>query len=136
MMAGHSGGCLCGAVRYSFSGEPMAAAVCHCTHCQRQSGAAFSTNLVVPETAYSQTGETTTFLDSGDSGHPVERRFCGRCGSPILSKIAAMPAFVMVKAGTLDEPLATAPGMELYTDHAFAWVPPVPGARRFAQAAG
>jgi hypothetical protein len=41
-----SGGCLCGAVRYECNAEPLGTAICHCTHCQKVSGSAFSVNVV------------------------------------------------------------------------------------------
>ena len=81
-MSDRKGGCLCGAVRYVLKGEPRGIALCHCTHCQRQSGSLFSFNLVIRETDYEQSGETIIYVDSGDSGQPVHRHFCGRCGSP------------------------------------------------------
>jgi len=123
-------------VRYELKADPMVTAVCHCTHCQRQSGGVFSTNLGVPEAAYVQTGETKVFTDTGDSGKAVWRFFCPNCGSPILSKVEAMPGIVMVKAGTLDDLSGLTPGIEVYTDHAAAWVSPIAGAARFPQAAG
>ena len=135
-MTQRQGGCLCGAVRYTLSADPIMTAVCHCTHCQRQSGGVFSVNLMVPEAAYAQAGETAIFADNGDSGQPVYRLFCGACGSPILSKVASMPGMVMVKAGTLDDMAGITPGLELYTDHAATWVSPIEGVRRFAQAPG
>lgn len=135
-MADREGGCLCGAVRYVLKSEPLMTAVCHCTHCQRQSGGVFSTNVAVPEAAYVQTGETKVFEDKGDSGQAVWRHFCPNCGSPILSKVAAMPGMVLVKAGTLDDMSGLTPAIEVYTDHAAKWVAPIPGAQRFGQAAG
>ena len=135
-MSGRKGGCLCGAVRYEITADPVVTAVCHCTHCQRQSGAAFSVNMVVTEANYVQTGETKVFVDSGDSGQPVNRHFCANCGSPIASKAGAIPGVVMIKAGTLDDMSGIAPGIEVYADHAVDWVAPIVGARRFAQAAG
>src|SRR5580693_4808498 len=113
-----SGGCLCGHIRYTINSEPIVTAVCHCTHCQKQSGGVFSTNLGVPETAYEQRGQTRVFTDTGDSGQPVFRHFCGECGSPILSRVAAMPGVVLVKAGTLDDIAGAVPTIEVYTDHA------------------
>ena len=77
-MTKRTGGCLCGAVRYEIEGEPQMTAVCHCTHCQRQSGGVFSTNLVLQEGAYSQTGETRVFADKGDSGQGVFRHLVER----------------------------------------------------------
>lgn len=135
-MANRTGGCLCGAVRYELKSEPLMTAVCHCTHCQRQSGGVFSTNVGVPEAAYVQTGETKVFTDKGDSGKAVWRHFCPNCGSPIISKVEAMPGLVLVKAGTLDDMSGLTPGVEVYTDHAAEWVSPIAGAQRFAQAAG
>ena len=135
-MAEREGGCLCGAVRYVLKAEPQVTAVCHCTHCQRQSGGVFSVNVVVPEAAYAQTGETKVFPDRGDSGKPVWRHFCPDCGSPIISTIELMPGVVMVKAGTLDDLTGITPSLEVYTDHAADWMAPIRGARRFGQAAG
>ena len=132
-MTDREGGCLCGAVRYVLKAEPLMTAVCHCTHCQRQSGGVFSTNLAIPDAAYVQTGETKVFTDKGDSGKAVWRHFCGACGSPILSKVEAMPGLSLVKAGTLDDLSGLKPGIEVYTDHAAAWVVPIAGAQRFAQ---
>jgi hypothetical protein len=135
-MANREGGCLCGAVRYTLKSEPAMTAVCHCTHCQKQSGAAYSVNLGIPEAQFEQRGETQAYEDRGDSGKPVWRNFCPRCGSPIMSKVAAMPGLVFVKAGTLDDLSGLAPAVEVYTDHAAPFVAPIAGARRFGQAAG
>ena len=38
-----TGGCLCGAVRYEISGEPVWSAHCHCRSCQKALGASFAT---------------------------------------------------------------------------------------------
>lgn len=135
-MTNRTGGCLCGALRYELLSEPTMAAVCHCTHCQRQSGGVFSTNLVVAEGDYVQQGDTKVYEDIGDSGKPVYRHFCGNCGSPIISKVAAMPGVVMLKAGTLDDLGGVKPAIEVYTDHAVDWVAPIAGAKRFGQGAG
>lgn len=125
------GGCLCGSIRYEFDGAPLVVAVCHCRHCQKQGGSAFSINVVVPVEAYRQNGDTTMFEDVGDSGHMVVRHFCGRCGSPIHSAAAAMPQFAIIKAGTLDDPAPFTPTQEAYCDTAMPWMPSVPSAERF-----
>jgi hypothetical protein len=98
-----TGGCLCGRVRYSAEAEPLLTLICHCTHCQKQSGAAFSVNVVVPRAALSIEGEPKTFEDRGASGRPVHRRFCPDCGSPVVSELDARPGVAFIKAGTLDD---------------------------------
>lgn len=136
-MQERKGGCLCGAVRYVLKGEPQAAAICHCRHCQRQSGSLFSLNLFIGETDYDQQGETRFFEDRGDSGHPSYRHFCGTCGSPIFTKVSTMPGLVLLKAGTLDSVVnVRPPEVEIYAERAARWLPPIEGAKRFPLSPG
>lgn len=121
------GGCLCGAVRYEISQAPMATVLCHCTHCQRQSGSLLSMICAVPEAAFKPTGTMSMYLDTGDSGGKVERHFCGRCGSPIISKVAAMAGMVFVKAGTLDRWQDFKPSAEYYRSRTAPWFPAIAG---------
>lgn len=134
-MAVVEGGCLCGAIRYAVEGEPLVVAICHCTHCQKQSGSAFSVVGAVRDGAYRQTGETKVFADTTDSGKPLARHFCGTCGSPIVSVAASMPGLTIVKAGTLDRPADWVPTVEAYGDHAVGWFAPAPTRPRLAQGA-
>jgi hypothetical protein len=134
MMRIHQGGCLCGAVRYVLKGEPQGNAICHCTHCQKQSGSLFSFNLFYREEDVEEHGATQVFEDSGDSGQPVQRHFCARCGSPVYTKAAAYPGLVLIKCGTLDDVRrAPSPELEIYTMHEPGWLAPFSGANRFAR---
>ena len=132
-MADRTGGCLCGAVRYALKGDVQAVAICHCRHCQRQSGSILSFNVVVRDADYEQRGETMVYVDKGDSGQPLYRHFCGHCGSPIFAKTALAPGKVVMRAGTLDSMEGLQPTTEIYTDHAVKWLAPVAGAARFSQ---
>jgi hypothetical protein len=117
------GGCLCGHVRYTCDAEPAVVAVCHCTHCQKQSGGAFSVNIGIPAGSLTYTqAQPSTFEDRGDSGQPVYRHFCGQCGSPIVSEVAAMPALHYLKAGTLDDSSWVQPQVAVYGRSAQKWV--------------
>lgn len=56
MATGFIGGCMCGAVRYECSAEQASfAAICYCTDCQRESGSAFTANMVVPTASFKLT---------------------------------------------------------------------------------
>jgi hypothetical protein len=125
------GGCLCGQVRYSFTGAPLLTAICHCRHCQRQSGSAFSVVCAVPADSFTQQGEIRIFNDMGDSGHAVARHFCPECGSPIASIADALPGLVLIKAGTLDDFDQTAPVMEAYCDSRLSWLPAMADTQKF-----
>ena len=68
-----TGGCMCGAVRYSIAEKPIASGLCHCNRCRPQSGSAFSTVIFVHRSAVTITGETADFEDVGSSGLKVLR---------------------------------------------------------------
>ncbi len=118
------GGCLCGAVRYESETEPAMVAVCHCSTCQKNSGSSFSLNLGMPDGSVTVTGDAlATYEDhAGASGKPFYRRFCSRCGSPVISHGAAYPGIVFIKAGTLDDPSWVKPGLHIWCAEKQPWI--------------
>ncbi|MHA6332911.1 GFA family protein [Qipengyuania sp. CAU 1752] len=118
------GSCLCESVRYTVTAAPVAAMACHCSHCQKQTGSAFSTIAGVPEAAFSLEGEAATYVDHGDSGNTVERSFCLQCGSPLFTRAEAAPGLVWIKTGTLDNPDAFAPSMHIWCKSKQHWLEP------------
>lgn len=119
-----TGRCLCGDVSYEITGDVIATAVCHCDHCQRQSGGAFSVNLIVHESQLAVTGALRTFEDRGERGDAVyvHRRFCGNCGSPIASALMEPVGILAVKAGTLDDRSGVVPTVQAWCAHKQPWV--------------
>lgn len=119
----HTGGCLCGAVRYVVEWPAQTLVVCHCSDCQKQAGSAFSVVGVARRDAIRVSGQLTTFAHPGSSGQNVERRFCGNCGSPVLTETAAAHAqgIVFFKAGTLDETADLAPTVHYWLRSAQSW---------------
>jgi len=123
MGVGLTGGCNCGAIRYSIETEPETVMVCHCSNCRRQSGSAFSVNLLVPSDKVDISGDAVHYFDrQTDSGNLLLRSFCGRCGSPICSRRDLGAALTVIKVGTLDEPDRFAPTVQIWTDSALPWV--------------
>ena len=116
------GGCLCGKVRYSANVDPAFIGVCHCRDCQKFTGSAFSVVIGVPKSALSIQGKLAAFSKLGDSGKPIERRFCPECGSCIAEEGSALPDIVMIGTGTLDDQSWVKPGMQIYCDSAQPWV--------------
>jgi hypothetical protein len=128
------GSCLCGNVQYTSDAGPLVVALCNCTHCQKQSGAACSVNVGVPKGSLTFTaGKTTVFKDTGSSGLAVYRHFCGACGSPIFSDLESRPNLDWVKAGTLNDRSWVKPSLSLWCDSAQPWVTQPEGITRFMQ---
>ena len=94
----HSGGCLCGAVRYEVSGDLRSVIACHCTQCRKTSG------HYVAATA-AERGEFTITEDRGlrwfHSSPAARRGFCGFCGSSLFWDPEGRSS-VGIMAGTLE----------------------------------
>ncbi|MGR8946488.1 MAG: GFA family protein [Gammaproteobacteria bacterium] len=120
-MSDFKGGCLCGSVRYSACSEPAFTAVCHCSACKRFTGSAFAFLTIYPESEFTTAGRLKSFITQGDSGEDISRYFCGECGSSIYETAAIRPGFVLINAGTLDNPEAVTPVMESFCDNKLAW---------------
>jgi len=133
-MAQVSGGCLCGAIKYTSAASPVMVAVCHCASCQRQSGSAFSVNVAMPKGSLQFTsGKTSVYQDTGESGQPVYRHFCSACGSPIYSDVVTTPQLDWLKAGTLDDTNWVKPAANIWCASAQSWVTYPEGVPRFPQ---
>lgn len=119
-----SGHCLCGRVSYSADAEPVMTVACHCEHCQRQTGTSFSIIVGVSDTALTFANDETlkTYKDKGESGYSVYRRFCGNCGSPIVTTVDTVPGLSFIKAGTLNDKSWLQPGSHIWCDSAQSWL--------------
>ena len=118
----HTGECLCGNISYKLEGEAMFSVVCHCKNCQTQSGSAFSINLICSQDQIKITGELSSYEDRSDEGNQVFRKFCGNCGSPILSELTAYPGLIALKAGTLHDTASVKPNSQVWCDSGQDWL--------------
>ena len=118
---GLSGGCLCGAVRYTVGAPPALAVNCYCTDCRRASGTAHSTHVAVPAEAFVLKGPVSFYESRADSGQMVKRHFCPDCGSPLYSTGDGGSGMVYLRASGLDDPDAVAPQVSVYVSRAPKW---------------
>lgn len=128
-----TGACLCGTITYKLTAPPLLTAICHCTHCQRQSGSAFSVNLIVYKKAIVVAGELASFSDTGGSGNEILRKFCGTCGSPILTEPAVGSEILYLKAGSLDDKDSVQPTIQIWCQNAQSWWPHIREIQSFDQ---
>ena len=113
----YTGGCLCGAVRYEATGEPLNQRICHCRLCQRAIGAAFNARLLFRLEDVTLTGPLGCKASSGD----VTRGFCTECGTTIYSMRESAGA-IGLTSGSLDDPARFAPEMHIWTSSCQSWV--------------
>ena len=129
-----TGGCLCGAVRYTSAAQPIVSANCHCRDCQRASGGAYASAVILPRAAVAITGPVKYFEVKGESGNTVRRGFCPECGSRLFGMPDVAPQIMSVMAGSLDDPSGFRPAMNIYTQSAQPWVHLDPALPKFPRA--
>jgi hypothetical protein len=117
-----SGGCACGAIRYTAAGAPIAMLNCHCTDCQRASGAPFASGVVVASADLTVVGVPASHTVRGSSGSPTTRSFCPACGTPLFTRGDANPAFTSIRFASLDDASAFRPMLDIWTATAQPWV--------------
>ena len=65
----HTGGCLCGAIRYTITAPITELRACHCVHCQRASGSHGTVAAFIPRSGFKlDKGEPKRFSTKADSG--------------------------------------------------------------------
>lgn len=116
-----TGGCLCGAVRYSFASGPLARRACWCRDCQYLAAGNATVNLVFRADACTVTGELGEHVGRAESGNTMRRRFCRSCGTPMFSQSSGRPEMMVVRAGTLDTPELGRPESFIWTGSAPSW---------------
>ena len=128
-----TGGCACGAVRYEVSGEPVAMLDCQCRQCQRESGTGHASHLTFAHAAVKVEGQPSHWEATGDGGTVKRRAFCPACGSPVYMTFPAMPDYVVIRAGSLDEPGRYRPQMVTWSDAGQSWDHLDPALPKFAR---
>jgi hypothetical protein len=117
-----SGGCLCGAVRYTVRGEPFHVGRCHCADCRKRSGSTYTIYGQWPLTAFEATGEYATY--EGDC-------FCPRCGSRLF--LVGDDA-VELQLGSLDAaPFELRPEAEIWIKRREPWMHEIEGAAQYQE---
>lgn len=115
------GGCLCGAIRYRFSGPIRFVSQCACKDCQKATGTGHTTIIGIMRGQLALEGTPKVFTTSGDSGGDVTRHFCGTCGGRLYTSGTLPGEMIMIQAGSLDDPNRVNPESVIYVKDAVRW---------------
>ncbi|EEA27339.1 hypothetical protein TMatcc_004373 [Talaromyces marneffei ATCC 18224] len=99
------GHCNCGSIRVTLNEVPESCILCYCDNCRRSGGLSSMNFLLNASTivVHDPDNVLRKYTDKNTTtGGVIERRFCGTCGSPILSLDLADPGTVFLKASLLD----------------------------------
>ena len=125
-----TGRCACGVVAFEVSAPFTTAGYCHCTRCQRRSGALWSLNAMVPRQGYEIVrGEDRVRVWEPEDGLP--KAFCSDCGGQLYSDGGD---YLVVRLGALDGDPGIRPEWHQWLESAPDWEPiPEDGLPRFRQ---
>lgn len=98
-----TGGCLCGAVRYTLrEGFRLNPYACHCSNCQSRTGSAFSEHMLFTLADLEISGELDTGEYDMPSGGHSTIFGCTKCKARIYAVNASREAMASLRCGTLD----------------------------------
>ena len=119
-----TGGCQCGAVR--FSCERLGrASICHCRMCQKAFGAFFGPLVSAHGLVWTR-GEPKRFQSSSK----VHRGFCGNCGTPLTYEVDGRDDDgIEIAIGAFDDPAAIPPVIQFGIESRLPWFDKLPGLR-------
>ncbi len=96
-----TGGCHCGAIRYTVGAPATDTHHCHCGICRKVQGALFVTLSTFPRDKFLfEKGANN--LSTYDSSEKVHRNFCKSCGCHVTIDVDEAPDIVLITTGTLD----------------------------------
>ena len=118
-----TGGCLCGAVRYTLKeGFRMRPYACHCTDCQSRTGSAFSEHMLFVLANIEIEGE----LDFGEFDQPsgAHSRIygCVNCKARIYATNDSREGMASLRCGTLDDSAELVPAAHVWVTSKQPWI--------------
>ncbi len=117
-----SGGCACGAIRYTCTAAPRYMGNCHCRDCQHATGSAYFPAVLVRNADFTlEKGEPSWYESVSDRGSLMRRGFCSTCGSPLFLQNDANETVTVLFAGSLDDPSWYKPSRDIFVKSAQSW---------------
>lgn len=128
------GGCACGQVRYRMGSHPIFVHCCHCSWCQRETGASFALNAMIETErlgVLNGTPESVATPSESGKGQKVVR--CPLCRVAVWSHYASLDTrLAFVRVGTMDMPSRCPPDVHIFVSSKQPWVVIPPGAEAYA----
>ena len=116
------GACHCGSIRFTATVDPNKVMVCHCTDCQRLTGAAFRVVVPAPIESFVLRGEPKRYVKVAESGAKRIQAFCPECGSPVFSMALENPTQVSLRIGSVNQRSRLSPSLQIWKRSALPWV--------------
>ena len=116
-----NGECHCGNISISAIVDKNKVRVCHCTDCQKMSGAPFRAIAIAPAESITINGTPKEYIKIGDSGNQRIQAFCPDCGTQLFATDMERRSFNL-RTGFLDQRNILEPKTHVYTKSSVPWI--------------
>jgi len=122
----HTGGCLCGAIRYAAEGDPLYSGFCYCADCRKASGSGCVPFMGYRASAVRFSGSALQFVSTAARGGQAVRNFCPTCGALVFGGRVGVDTEHTIYAGSLDDPSVFTPRVAIFARDRPPWaiIPP------------
>lgn len=115
-----TGGCLCGAVKFSIENSFKNLYFCHCDQCRKLSGTAHVSNLFTSTDSIEWTSGESVVQTYYHAERGFSNAFCKHCGSPV-PRINKSRKALIVPMGSLDTEPKVEKKMHIFTTEEPKW---------------
>jgi hypothetical protein len=114
--------CCCGSLRAEALAEPAVVATCHCTECQRRTGAPFGVVAFFQKEQIRTEGPSKLYVRDGQQGRKVWFHFCPDCGTTVYWHADLAPDLIGAAAGAFADPSFPKPTFSVWEATRHPWV--------------
>jgi len=115
------GSCLCGAVKFTVTGDPKRFYHCHCSRCRKATGTGHASNLFLqPGTLTWLSGQDQIRAFKVPEAARFTNQFCTTCGSR-LPRQAQGTDIVLIPCGSLDDEVSIKPQARIFSGSSASW---------------
>ena len=116
-----NGKCHCGKISISAMVDKNKVRVCHCTDCQKMSGAPFRAIAIASAESITISGTPKEYIKIGDSGNKRIQAFCFDCGTQLFATDIKKTTFNL-RAGFLEQRDQLVPKQHVFIQSSVSWI--------------
>ena len=116
-----NGECHCGKIEIKATVKLSDVRACHCTDCQKMSGAPMRAIAMAPSDKIEITGRPKEYIKIGDSGNKRIQAFCPYCGTQLFATDMGKTQYNL-RTGFLEQKNELVPKAHVFTHSSMQWI--------------
>ncbi|HEY1080435.1 MAG TPA: GFA family protein [Bdellovibrio sp.] len=126
----HSGSCLCEQIKFSVDGDFVSFFLCHCKHCQKDTGSAHAANLFATSAKLNWLSGEDKIKTYNLPNTRHTKSFCQECGAAVPN-LQMDGKLLVVPAGSLNTEVTIKPTAHIFCSSRASWEDSLPAAPKF-----